>query len=105
MEFEIVSGRFNPAADTLSARGSFNGWSNTWTMAPSVGDPNVYEVTKTVQTFEGEVHNYKYAYTHGPGTSWENDPNKTYTVTSADITSGFAYALRTFNDLTLAECN
>jgi hypothetical protein len=102
MEFEIVSGRFNPAADTLSARGSFNGWSSAWVMAPSVGDPNIYEVTKSINTFDGEVFNYKYAYIHGPATSWENDPNKTYTVTAADISSGFAYALRTYNDATLS---
>lgn len=102
MEFEIVSGRFNPATDTLSARGSFNGWSNQWPMSPSVGDPNVYEVTKTLQTFEGETFNYKYAYLTGLGTNWEGDPNKTYTVTNSDITSGFGYVLRTYNDATLA---
>ncbi len=101
MEFEIVSGRFNPATDTLSARGSFNGWSSDWKMTPSTGDPNVYEVTKTVNTFAGETFNYKYAYITGLGTNWENDPNKTYTVTGSDITGGFAYTLRTFNNLTL----
>jgi hypothetical protein len=101
MEFEIVSGRFNPATDTLSARGSFNGWSNAWSMAPSVGDPNIYEVTKSINTFEGETFNYKYAYLTGLGTNWEGDPNKTYTVTASDISSGFAYALRTYNNATL----
>jgi hypothetical protein len=101
MEFEIVSQRFNPATDTLSARGSFNGWSGDWIMDPSVGDPNIYEVTKTVNTFEGETFNYKYAFLHNGGTNWEGDPNKTYTVTASDISSGFAYALRTYNDATL----
>ncbi len=102
MEFEIVSGRFVPATDTLSVRGSHNGWSDSWKMAPSVGDPNVYEVTKSYNTFAGEVINYKYAYKSGAATTWELDPNKTYTVTPANITSGTATALRTFNDLTLA---
>lgn len=102
MEFEIVSGRFVPATDTLSVRGSHNGWSDSWKMAPSVGDPNVYEVTKSYNTFAGEVINYKYAYKSGASTTWELDPNKTYTVTQPDITSGTATALRTFNDLTLA---
>lgn len=103
MEFEIVSGRFNPATDTLSARGSHNGWSNTWVMAPSISDPNVYEVTKSYNTFAGEVINYKFAYITGSGTNWESGDNRTYTVTGGNISSGQAVVpQRTFNDLTLA---
>ena len=101
MEFEIESGRFNPATDTLSARGNFNGWSSTWVMAPSVGDPLIYEVTKTDTTFAGDTYNYKYAYITGSGTTWEGDPNNVYTVTGDDITTGFAYVARRFNNLTL----
>lgn len=101
MEFEIFSGRFNPATDTLSVRGSFNGWSNTWVMAPG-GDPNVYEVTNSYNTFAGEVLNYKFAYITGSGTNWESGSDRQYTVTAANITSGSALIERTFNDLTLA---
>lgn len=103
MEFEIVSGRFNPATDTLSSRGSHNGWSSSWSMVPSVGDPNKYEVTKSYSTYAGEVINYKYAYITGSGVVWENDPNKLYTVTSGDISSGAAVVPeRRFNDLNLS---
>ena len=103
MELENVSGRFNPATDTVGAAGSFNGWStSTWPMAPSIGDPNIYEITKSVNTFAGETFNYKFIYKTGLGTSWEGDPNKTYTVTSDDITNGFTpIILRGFNNLTL----
>lgn len=101
MEYEIVSGRFNPATDTLSVRGSHNGWSNVDMMVPSSSDPNYYEMTKTLQVSLGETINYKYAYLSPGGTTWENDPNKTYTITQDDINAGSAFAERTFNDLGL----
>ncbi len=54
MEFELVSGRFNSLTDTLTIRGSFNGWSDEWILKPSI-DTNVYEITKTINTYSGEV--------------------------------------------------
>jgi hypothetical protein len=102
MEFEIVSGRFNPATDTLSVRGSHNGWSGDDLMAASSADPNYYEMTKTLQVGLGETINYKYAFLNPTGTTWENDPNKTYTITQDDINAGAAFVERTFNDLTFA---
>lgn len=102
MEFERVSGRFKPATDTLSVRGSHNGWSNVDRMVPSIINPNYYVVTRTLNVGLGETINYKYAYITPTGTTWENDPNKTYTFTQADINSRTAFVERTFNDLTLA---
>jgi hypothetical protein len=102
MEYEIVSGRFNPTTDTLSVRGSFNGWGANSLMFQSITDPNVYEGTFRLFTFEGETFNYKFAYFGPNGTTWENDPNKTYTVTADDMTFGAAFISRTFNDATLA---
>jgi len=101
MEFEIVSGRFNPSTDTLTVRGSFNGWSGDDMMTPSIQDPNFYETTISYPTSAGEVINYKYAYINATGVAWEGDPNKTYTVTADDISAGFAFVERTYNDLTL----
>jgi len=101
MEFESVSGRFNPATDTLTVRGSFNGWSGNDIMTQSASDPNFYEKTVTYAPTVGEVINYKYAYINSTGVAWEGDPNKTYTVTQADIDAGAAYIERTYNDLTL----
>ena len=102
LEFEIVSGRFNPTTDTLSVRGSFNGWGSTSLLFQSITDPNVYEGTFNLRTFEGDVFNYKYAYFGPGGTSWENDPNKTYTITADDINFSSAFVSRTFNDATLS---
>jgi hypothetical protein len=101
MEFEKVSGRFNPATDTLTARGSFNGWSGTDIMTVNPTDPNLFDLTVTPTLGVGEVINYKFAYTGPNGTTWENDPNKTYTITQQDYDLGLAFTQRTFNDLTL----
>lgn len=100
MEFEIASGRFNPATDTVTVRGSFNGWSGTDVMAVSAGDPNFYEFTKEYNVSLGETWNYKYAYITSGGVIWEGDPNKTYTFTQDDISGGSAFTERVFNDLT-----
>ena len=98
MEYEIVSGYFNPATDTLSLRGNFNGWSDQWVMIPTA-EPTVYAITKTFITYAGEVFNYKFAYKTNSDTIWENDPNSTFIVTDADISQGTALVIRLFNYL------
>ena len=100
METEINSGRFNPATDTLSVRGNFNGWSANNLLFSSAGDPNIYENTFRIFTFEGETIYHKFAYSKpdGPAT-WENDPNKTYTITSEDMDSGYVHISRYFNHI------
>jgi len=100
MEYEIASGRFNPATDTVTVRGSFNGWSGTDVLTVSSGDPNFYEFTKEYTVSAGETWNYKYAYISGANVVWEGDPNKTYTFTQDDLTAGNVFIERTFNDLT-----
>lgn len=101
MEFEIVSGRYNPATDTLTVRGSFNGWSGDDIMTQSASDPNYYEKTVDYVTSVGEVINYKYAYINATGVAWEGDPNKTYEVSEDDFSAANAFVERTYNDLTL----
>jgi hypothetical protein len=98
MEYELKSAQFNSLTDTLSVRGSFNGWSDDWKMTPTI-DTNTYEVTRTINAYLGEVFNYKFVYKSPQDTVWENDPNKVYIVTESDISSGFAYVLRTFNNV------
>jgi hypothetical protein len=101
MEFEIVSGRFNPATDTLSARGTMNGWSGNDILAQSATDPNFYEKTLNYLATLDEVIEYKYAFINSTGVAWENNPNKTYTITQEDYNNGNAFTERTFNDLTI----
>ena len=102
MEYEIVSGRFNPSTDVLSARGNFNGWASTDVLTPSLSDPNTYELTKVIEALEGDLLAYKFAYDYGTGgTNWEGGGDKQYTFTADDISSLAAVVSRTYNDLTL----
>ncbi len=100
MEFEKVSGRFDPANDTLTARGDFNGWSGNDIMEPGL-DPNIYEFTYTDTLGVGESVNYKYAYISSGTTNWESGDNRVLTISQQDYHNGFASVLRTFNDLTI----
>ena len=100
MDYERLVGRFDPATDTLSVRGNFNEWSaSNNLMFPVAENPNIYENTFTLFTFEGETIYHKFAYSKpdGPAT-WETDPNKTYTITSADMDSGYVHISRYFNN-------
>jgi len=98
MEIELLSGRYN-TADTVAARGDFNGWGRT-DLVPSTLDPNLY-VTEMpfMDTLDvGDTIQYKFFYT--PGT-WENGDNKLYVITQADYTAGECIIARPFNDGTL----
>ncbi len=107
MELEIAASRFDPANDTLSARGSFNGWSDATKLAPSVTDPNIYEGSAQYESFDGDVIYYKFAYTSAAGTNWETNPptssnNYEHTVTSTDISNAYTMVpLRGYNNSTL----
>lgn len=111
MEFEIVSGRFNPASDTVSSRGNHNGWTGDTVLEPSVSDPNVYEGTQQFEVLPDDVIFFKYAYITASGTNWETNPptgsgNYEYTITQADVDGLFAdinegNAPRYYNNATL----
>jgi len=99
MEIEILSGRFNPAEDTVATRGDFNGWGRTDLVASTL-DPNFYvsenpTIIDSVEVGDTIIHGYKFFYTPGV---WENDPNKIYILTQADYDAGEALVSRPFND-------
>ncbi len=99
MEFEKVSGRFNPVTDTLTVRGDFNGWSGETYMEPSDLDPNMYTTTFEDTLGVAANVNYKFAYTGNGITSWESGDNRILTITQEDYDAGVATASRTFGDL------
>ncbi|MEE4312427.1 MAG: cohesin domain-containing protein, partial [candidate division KSB1 bacterium] len=98
MVFERLSGRFDPSTDVLNVRGSFNGWSGDM-MIPSAQNSNLYIKTIPINVNAGDQIDYKYAYDMATSTVWENDPNKTYTFTQADIDAGEVYIRRAFNNV------
>ena len=106
MEIERLSGRFNPAEDTVAVRGDFNGWSRT-DLEQSI-NPDVYVSTVPDTIFDAVVgdtiiggggEGYKFFYTPN---NWENDPNKIYVLTQDDYNAGEATISRAFNDGTLS---
>jgi hypothetical protein len=101
MDIEILSGRFNPAVDTVSARGQFNGWGRFDLIMDPI-NPNNYVSPYPLIFIQLEVGDtitfYKFFYT--PNT-WEMGENKLYILTLEDYNTGTATISRAFNDLTL----
>jgi len=97
MEIEILSGRFNPA-DTVSARGDFNGWARYDLIADPL-DPNFYISEFPILIPQVDVGDtivfYKFFYT--PNT-WEGGADKFYILTQDDYNAGEATISRGFND-------
>ncbi|MFA6026080.1 MAG: T9SS type A sorting domain-containing protein [Ignavibacteriaceae bacterium] len=99
MELERLAGYFNPLTDTLSVRGSFNGWSKT-VMAALPDSADIYRVTTPVVASVDEKIVFKFFYS--PGT-WEQDNldgnfERVFIVTQEVFNSGsFTYDAIGFN--------
>jgi len=96
MELERLSGRFDPATDTVSVNGDFNGWAaKTTIMTPNPLNQDVYEATTTIRRGVGEYIEFKFWYTDN---NWESVPNRKYTFTAEDIANLSASFSASFND-------
>jgi len=99
MELERLSGYFNPLTDTLSVRGSFNGWNKT-VMTALPDSVDIYRVTTPAVVSVEEKINFLFFYS--PGT-WERDIldghfERFFIVTQEVFNSGsFAYDAIGFN--------
>ena len=90
MELERLSGLFS-ASDTVSVRGSFNGWGNTMMTASAI-NTDLYEVVADVVASVDEKVSFKFFYT--PGT-WEvnnldgpSQNDRFFVVSQADYDAG-----------------
>jgi hypothetical protein len=104
MEIERLSGRFDPATDTVQVKGDFNGWSNPGHILDQSINPDVYVSAIPDTIFGAEVGDtiiggYKFFYTPN---NWENDPNKIHILTQEEYDNGEALESRAFNDGTLS---
>jgi hypothetical protein len=101
MEIEILSGRFNPAADTVSVRGDFNSWGR-YDLIVDPLNPNYYLTPYPILIPQLEVGDtvaiYKFFYT--PNT-WEIGADRIYILTQEDYNNSAATISRAFNDATL----
>lgn len=80
MAVRIGSGAFDPATMGVDVRGAFNGWGQTALVRE--GETSIYSATISVTTNEGASVGYKFYY-YSDVDNWENDPNRTFTM-SAD---------------------
>ncbi|MCX6150652.1 MAG: T9SS type A sorting domain-containing protein [Ignavibacteriales bacterium] len=99
MEYETLTGSFNPANDWVSVRGDFNGWGEDDTLNQDPSNENLYKKTLLLYVSTGDYINYKFTYTTPTDTIWENDPNKDYTFTQNDYNNSFALISRYFNSI------
>jgi hypothetical protein len=99
MELEIAASRFNPATDSVSARGNFNGWGE-YRLIADPGDPNYYisenPFTDTLDV--GDTLEYKFFYTPDV---WESVPNRIHAISQAEYNNGEVTLSHPFNDGTL----
>jgi len=98
MEFEIASLRFDPATDTVAARGDFNGWGRH-DLVPDI-DPNFYvslvpDTAMNAVVGDTIIGGYKFFYTPG---AWESGDNRIHVLTQAEYDAGTALVSRSFND-------
>jgi len=104
MEIEQLSGRFDPATDTVQVKGDFNGWSNPGHILDQSVNPKIFVSAVPDTAFDAVVGDtivggYKFFYTPN---NWENDPNKIVVLNQADYDAGETTVSRAFNDGTLS---
>ncbi|MFA6597427.1 MAG: T9SS type A sorting domain-containing protein [Ignavibacteriaceae bacterium] len=69
VELQRLAGLFNPATDSVSVRGTFNDWQNTW-MHPTPNNPDVCTTTVAVDAELGDTISFKFFITP---ITWEDD--------------------------------
>ena len=102
MELERLVGWFNPQTDSVSVRGSFNGWGQT-KMTPIPDSTDIYRVTTPVVATVDEKVSFKFFYS--PNT-WEynnltdeTQKDRYFIVTQEVFDSGsMAYSAIAFNN-------
>lgn len=76
MSVKIKQQQFNPATDSITVAGNFNGWSNSINKCIKGANDSIYSFT--IDTFHvNDTLQYKYVINGG---TWENDPNRVYIV-------------------------
>lgn len=78
MTVQIAKGAFDPAADKIQVRGSFNEWGTT-DMTPTAEGSKVYAATISVPA---GIIKYKFFFKHGTTETWESGDDKAYTVSA-----------------------
>ncbi len=91
MSVKIAEGLFDPAADELSVRGSFNSWGRGNALSPTVEDPNLYTGTFDITALTGDTILYKFVIYHDAADQWEGDPNRSFAHQADPVTLPAVY--------------
>ena len=86
MELWRLAGLFNPASDTVSIGGNFNGWEKT-NMTVSQSNPDIYSTTISVTDSVQDTVRFNFCYSPD---IWEVVGVREYVITQANYDSGLA---------------
>src|SRR5436190_7367989 len=78
-------GAFDPAADTITAAGTFNSWNTTaLVLTPTAANADIYTgtVDDTADTVGGNAQ-YKFIITRSGNANWESINNRTFALASS----------------------
>jgi hypothetical protein len=89
-------GKFTPASDTVRVAGDFNSWSTTATDLTKGAGADSLKYSVQLSGVASGVHTYKFIFVHSATVNWEDDPNRSNTIGSADTTLPTVY----FNNVT-----
>jgi len=102
MEIEILSGRFDPANDTVATRGNFNFWTRHDLIVDPLNSNNYIsefpDIIDSVQVGELLVQ-YKFFYTPYV---WENGDDNVHILTQEEYNAGEVTISESFNDITMS---
>ena len=82
----INTAEFDPATDTIEARGSFNDWSGGFTLTNSPANPTIYTGTRDITGEADSVVLFKFVQLRGDEVMWENDPNRAFNLPAEPTT-------------------
>lgn len=78
----ITTCQFDPAVNTVNTPGSMNSWDNTQFPLADADSDGIWSGTYSLpDSLVNTTINYKFYVAGGGQLSWENDPNRSYTVT------------------------
>jgi hypothetical protein len=81
MAVQIFEKKFNPATDTVNARGTFNNWvAGVTKLLDADGDSIYSTIVDFPDSLVGKEIEYKYYYKSGTTEVWEGDPNRKYKI-------------------------
>ncbi len=97
MSVQIAKKTFDPAADKIQVRGSFNGWGTT-DMAPTATGSKIYSAIVAVPTGTAA---YKFFFKHGSNDVWESDQATPSKNRESNITAAATLPVVFFNNETM----